>query len=217
MLKDVKVIGYKKDNSFSSAVLESVLKMIAEKGRIEVVELLVDLRLQIDYSQSVSPNCSPEKNLLKKIFLLMNNRVENRAGRRFGANINPEAKPSQTKISKLALPITTDLIASKIVHEIINGNIDNLKKKNKKIITPLFLFLDKEVKLYAELKGLRSEKKEDLISPPPSRPPRGRENKIKSAQIKLDKDKISGFIDELEIKHPEIKRAIVNSIFKLDF
>ena len=108
------------------------------------------------------------------------------------------------KYIKIALPDTTDLIAEKIIKEVMKGNITNLKKiypVYKKNIRPLFLFLDKEVLLYARLNGLKYSKK-DLN---------------KERKVKVKKDEISNFIDKLEEKHPEIKRAIVNNyvdIFK---
>jgi hypothetical protein len=98
------------------------------------------------------------------------------------------------KYNKFASPSTSDLEAYMIINMIIKGNIKNLEKSlplNKKIIKPLYLFLDKEVLLYANLKKL-SFKKEN--------------NK---------KNKISNFIDVLEKKHPEIKHSIINGVLKL--
>ena len=53
------------------------------------------------------------------------------------------------------------------------------------------MFLDKEVLLYAKLRKLKFEK------------------------IKERKNKIGKFIDRLEEKHPEVKRAIVNGCLGL--
>ena len=104
------------------------------------------------------------------------------------------------KVNKIALPATIDLTSYEVVNDIINGNfedsienefpVEKLGKKSK-IIKPLYLFLDREVLLYAKIKKL----------------------KFKKTSIKLDK--ISKFIDELEKTHPEVKRAIVNSYLKL--
>jgi len=63
------------------------------------------------------------------------------------------------------------------------------------VIKPLYLFLDEEVLLYAKLKKLKFKKE------------------IKGKKTK--KDKISNFIDDLEVKHPEIKHAIINSYLEL--
>ena len=111
-----------------------------------------------------------------------------------GIEIVQGAKPSQIKISKIAEPTTTDIIAYKIINEIIQGNSNNLKEflpVDKKIIKPLCLFLDKEVLLYAKLK------------------------KLKFKKVVEEKSKTSLFIDELEKKHPEVKRAVVNGLLKL--
>jgi hypothetical protein len=87
---------------------------------------------------------------------------------------------------KFAVPTTIDLQAYEIVGKIVKGNVEDLKKKNKKVITPLILFLDKEVELYARLKKLKFEKRKEK------------------------RGKILEFINELEKKHPEVKRAVVN-------
>ena len=96
--------------------------------------------------------------------------------------------------AKKAIPATINTESDKIVHELIKGNVKNLRKLapiQGKIIKPLYLFLDEEVLLYAKLKKLKFKKKTEK------------------------KDKISGFVDGLEQKHPEIKRAIINSYLEL--
>jgi len=105
------------------------------------------------------------------------------------ANIKLVKLPSKKKINKIAIPSTIDSESDKIVKELINGkakNLDKAKPVYKNFIKPLYLFLDKEVLLYAELKQLKFSKQ------------------------KKDKDKISEFINDLEKKHPEIKWAIIN-------
>lgn len=92
------------------------------------------------------------------------------------------------KYDKLAIPLTINLQAYEIVDEVINGNVGNLEKKNKKIITPLMLFLDKEVELYAKLKNLKTKK------------------------IKIKDTEISKFVDNLERRHPEVRQAIVKGV-----
>jgi tRNA(Ile)-lysidine synthase TilS/MesJ len=106
---------------------------------------------------------------------------------------------SKKKIDKIAVASTIDLETSKIIHTLIYNKINELKEvspiekiKHKIIIKPLYLFLDEEVLLYASLKNLKFTK-----------------NQI------FPKDKISKFINELEEKHPEVKRAVVNSYLKL--
>lgn len=103
-------------------------------------------------------------------------------------------KSPRKKVNKIAIASTIDLEAREIIYKIIKGNIENLKKNtpvHNKIIKPLYLFLDEEVLLYAKLK------------------------KLKFKKIKEKKNKISTFINNLEKKHPEIKRAIVNSYLNL--
>jgi len=100
------------------------------------------------------------------------------------------------KINKLALFETSDSIAYSIINSVINFRLkikdfDNFSPVNKKVIKPLYLFLDKEVLLYAKLKGLRFVK-----------------NNMKE-------DKIISFVNNLETKHPEVKRAVINSYLEL--
>lgn len=102
--------------------------------------------------------------------------------------------PSKKKIKKIAVSSTIDSNAYNFVSKIINYNIDDLSEiapKNEIVIKPLYLFLDKEILLYAKLRKLKFKKE-------------------KSSKNKIDK-----FIDKLEVKHPEVKRAIVKGFLKL--
>lgn len=74
-----------------------------------------------------------------------------------------------------------------IIHEMFNGNVNKLNTSpiKGKEIKPLYLFLDKEIILYAKLRNLKFRILEEK------------------------KNKISSFIDNLEMKHPDIKSAIV--------
>lgn len=104
------------------------------------------------------------------------------------------AKRGKSRIHKIAIPSTIDTESDKLVHNLIKGNVKSLKELgpvNKNLVKPLYLFLDEEVLLYAKLRKLKFKKQ------------------------KIEKDKISSFIDDLEIKHPEIKRAIINSYLEL--
>jgi len=115
--------------------------------------------------------------------------------------------PLKKKITKKAISPTIDSVAEKIIHILMQGDIKDLKEispVDKNVISPLYLFLDKEVLLYAKLKNLKFA----LLS--------GSTNCGMPGQIKGDKkDEISLFIDNLEKNHPEIKRAIVNSYLQL--
>lgn len=92
------------------------------------------------------------------------------------------------KVNKRAISSTSDMIAKEIVSNLINGNLKNIKERpvEGQIIKPLYLFLDKEVLLYAKLRNLKFTKSKD------------------------SEDKLDRFIDSMEKKHPEVKRAIVN-------
>lgn len=105
--------------------------------------------------------------------------------------------PSTKRISKKAEPQTLDLASYKVINELMRGSAKNFKEispKKGKTIKPLYYFLDQEVELYAKLRGLKF--------------------KNSKSKGKEKKNKISIFIDNLEEKHPEIKRAIVQSYTK---
>jgi len=92
-------------------------------------------------------------------------------------------------VDKIAISITSDQVSERVVDQVIQGNLSSLKIKpvEKNIIAPLYLFLDKEVLLYAKLKQLKHNKYSHK----------------------------KNFINDLEIKHPELKHSIVNSYLKL--
>jgi len=94
-----------------------------------------------------------------------------------------------SKRGKMAVPVTIDGNAKIIVDALIKKDIKelNIGPVFKNLICPLYLFLDKEVELYANLKKLNYSK--------------------------IDNKK--NFLDKLEIKHPEIKWAIVSSYLKI--
>ena len=101
---------------------------------------------------------------------------------------------NSNKGDKNALDSSIDSEADKIIKTLISGDVSELKQflpvyGNK--IKPLYLFLDEEILLYAKLRKLKFEKN----------------NK--------KKDRIKSFEDELEKKHPEMKRAVVNSLLEL--
>ena len=97
------------------------------------------------------------------------------------------------KGNKIAISDTIGSESNKIIDVLINKNINkspSLKPINNKIIKPLYLFTDEEVLLYAKLKGL----------------------KYKPSTKKIDN--LTYFLNNLEQKHPEVKRAVVNSYLK---
>lgn len=109
------------------------------------------------------------------------------------ANFNVIKLPSR-KVNKIAIDSSLDSESENIIKILIDKKSIELKKYlpvEKNIIKPLYLFLDEEILLYAKLK------------------------KLKFTQEKEKKSKIKYFIDEFEKKHPEVKRAIVNSLLGL--
>lgn len=104
---------------------------------------------------------------------------------------------SGKRYDKIALANSLDLNSFNFIKFLREDNLDNLQKFSpvfEKKIYPLYLFSDKEILLYAELKKLRY-KKEDWK--------------------KTEEDSWIDFINELEKKHPEIKNAIMNSYLKI--
>jgi hypothetical protein len=98
------------------------------------------------------------------------------------------------KAEKIAVDSSIDTESEDIINNLINGNASNLKKDlpiEKNIIKPLYLFTDEEILLYAKIKNLNFK------------------------QERKKEDKIKNFINESEKKHPEVKRAIVNSLLEL--
>ena len=103
-------------------------------------------------------------------------------------------KINNKKFTKKAIADTLDIVSKEIIDNLVKQRFkQKLKPVDKKIIRPLYLFLDVEVLIYAKLKRLKFNK------------------------IKKEKDKWFDFVEDLEKKHPEIKRAIVNSYLELSF
>lgn len=96
--------------------------------------------------------------------------------------------------TKFADSSTADSKSYEIVSGLFNGNLLNIKfiPKQAKIISPLCLFLDKEVFLYAKLTNITFKKEINK------------------------KNNLNDFVDELEKKHPEIKQAIISGWMKLN-
>ncbi|MCK4553254.1 hypothetical protein KAT80_03550 [Candidatus Pacearchaeota archaeon] len=176
MISKAEVVGYENFGGFREVVLEDVLKMFAERAIVELVKLPIStLRA---YTQG------GHENLL-------------RGPEKFSTKIFTKGK----EVNKIAIASTTDLEADKIIHFLIKGGkklepvVDlrhqaypSVRHSGAKIIKPLYLFLDKEVLLYAKLRNL----------------------KFKKTNVKLDE--ISKFINELEKTHPEVKQAVVGSL-----
>ena len=240
MLNKGDIVSYEKKSDFRSVVLEEILKLIAEKGFVKII-ILSSLRLEIN-----------KKLLNKNLFV---NEIKckescRKAGSEQHQLMSEQSEQGKLKVSKIAIPSTTDLIAYGILNELINGKNKNLKKLlpvENKVIKPLYLFLDKEVLLYAKLKKLKFKKLGSLqscsrcVDSNRALPRFFTEGKVnlkkfllinKSAkrlgkasrkaglksergEDKIDFCEIVEFINELEKKHPEVKRAVVNGFLKL--
>ena len=173
MISNKDLVGYENSGDFRGVVLENVLKMFSENSMNELVRMHIARAdaLEID------------KIKLNKNFLV-NSYKKSRAMKLRG------------KLNKIAISSTTDLECNQIISILIKGKEKDLKKFVpvwKNVIKPLYLFLDKEVLLYAKLK------------------------KLKFKKIKEDIGEIGEFIEELEKKHPEIKRAVVKGLLDKEY
>jgi tRNA(Ile)-lysidine synthase TilS/MesJ len=117
--------------------------------------------------------------------------ILNFLSKKSGFNI---VKLPNKKANKIAVDSCLDSESEEVIELLIKGNASNIKKSlpiKKNIIKPLYLFLDEEILLYAKLRGLKFK------------------------QIKEKKNRITEITNEFEKNHPEVKRAIVNSVLKL--
>jgi hypothetical protein len=171
MVKKGDVIGYKSGKTFRDIVLEDVLRYYERKAPVKVVKL---------------HDNSPATTNSRPCSVIDNKNLS------FTKSLAPTTHPKKLGITKVAVPITTDVIASNVVSNIINSNLskENLPVKGR-VIKPLCLFLDREVLLYAKLKGL------------------------KFVKVDEKKSKMNGLLKNMEKKHPEVKHAIVNAYLKL--
>ena len=99
--------------------------------------------------------------------------------------------PTKKKITKKAIVSTKDLESDNIINILIKKDakeLNELAPVNGNVIKPLYLFLDKEVLLYAKLK------------------------KLKCKEISKSKETI---VSKLEEKHPEIRHSIIQSYLGL--
>jgi len=192
MVRNGDVICYKNSGNFRDAVLEDILKMFAEKADVRLVKLFSPTQFAIPlvHHQPIPREIAhpPPSNFLSPLFI--NNYLNPKTNyyHKIAHHIN------KIKPIKIAISSTTDTEADKLIHILVKGNAKNMKELApvcKKTIKPLYLFLDEEVLLYANLK------------------------KLKFRKMKEKKDEISVFIDELEKKHPEIKRAVVKGYLEL--
>lgn len=99
--------------------------------------------------------------------------------------------PTKKKVTKKALASTKDLESDKIINILIKKDakeLDKISPVNGRIIKPLYLFLDREVLLYANLK------------------------KLKFKKVDEPKETIVSLLEE---KHPEIRHSIIQSYLDL--
>lgn len=201
MISHNNVIVYEKKNDFRNVVLEDVLKMYAEKSNISLIKLHSPLARDINkkmFNKEIYNKSDNKHYYISDVFqrkILTKSDLElNKFQTKRGKSEREWEEFNKRNNFKIALASTTDSIANRIVHILIQGDASKLKQFSptyKKTIEPLCLFLDKEVLLYAKLK------------------------KLKFKEQCKDDDEISKFINELEQKHPEIKRAVVNYWMKI--
>jgi hypothetical protein len=109
----------------------------------------------------------------------------------FSERTGMEIVKNKKKGCKLAVSDTLDETSLAFVGQTFGKDKGSLLPVVKNKIKPLYLFLDKEVSLYAKIL------------------------KLKFKVNKKKQDKLAMFIDRLEKNHPEVKRAIVNSYLEL--
>jgi tRNA(Ile)-lysidine synthase TilS/MesJ len=172
MIEGEDVIEYKKEDDFKGIVLEEILNFVKEKIGFELIKLPSKWEPPAGSSQFRQFATPLKCGLLREI-------------------AHPNKK---LKANKIAVDSSIDSESNQIIKILINGNVSDLKKYlpiQENVINPLYLFLDEEILLYANLKGLKFKQK------------------------KIKENKIQKFENEFEKKHPEVKRAIVNSILEL--
>jgi hypothetical protein len=127
----------------------------------------------------------------------------------FGKKAYVEIVSGKRGVNKIAIADTIDVNSEKIIVDIIKGKakFKGVDPNEKKIVKPLYLFLDEEVLLYAKLKKLK-------FVAPVGRTPKNLRKKI-FTKGKKKNDKISNFINDLEKKHKEVKYSVVNSFLEL--
>jgi len=101
-------------------------------------------------------------------------------------HVTIKEKTQNSKL-KIAIPTNADTETHAIIDELFNSKLKNHNPVNQKIIKPLYLFLNKEILLYAKLKNLKFNK------------------------IKKEKNKLKDFVNQLEKKHPELKQAVIKN------
>ena len=184
-------------------VLEDVLKMFEGKWDVEIRKL---------HSQA---------RVMKKT-----NNKENMS--LISSERSALTKSGAERVDKIAVSDTTDVIANEIIQGVFEGNVKGLKMKpvEGKIIRPLYLFLDKEVLLYAKLRGLKYSASVPLTRPKQDKLPASQIDNVSNkktnlvnscgdSRATLERGKLVDFINDLEKKHPEIKQAIVQDGFLL--
>jgi len=101
--------------------------------------------------------------------------------------------PTKKKVTKKAIASTKDLESDKIINILIKKDVkelEGLSPVKGNVIKPLYLFLDREILLYAKLKNLKFK---ESVKP---------------------KETI---VSQLEKKHPEIRHSIIQSYLELFF
>jgi len=113
------------------------------------------------------------------------------------------------KFDYLAVPNSTDLNSFFFISSLFENkiNLNSLQPKSKNIIMPLYLFLDKEIFLYAKIKGLKFKDSDKMKL----------SRDLFNSYLVLDKKKsiLEEFLFELERNHPEINQSIIKSYLEI--
>lgn len=200
MIKNSDIVGYFPSNHFKGVVLEDVLKMFAKKANIELIRL----------SQPSTALITAPK-MRSQVRVMDEDVVNKKTKFSLGINYSKKSRTSKAseQLTKIPISSTLDSESKGIIQTLIQGKENDLKKfkpVDGKIIKPLYLFLDEEVLLYAKLRKLK-------FAPLPTG--MTSENGGLGVKSKNKKGKISEFLDDIEKKHPEVKRAIVNGYLKI--
>ncbi len=209
MISKGDVILFKNTRSFRDVVLDDLLKIYSERGIVEIIKIRSQKLIATNRTKS---RFSTEELLSHKNYsgdnLILNDIISSSKKSRAKRDNFP---------TKIAISSTTDSEANEIIHILIKGSVSKLKQSpvenidGKIIIKPLYLFLDKEVLLYAKLKKLKFRNIKE----------KNTENKkfsvLKTSKgyQEVSKDKINLFLDDLEKKHPEVKQSVISSYLEL--
>ncbi len=126
--------------------------------------------------------------------------------------LKKEKKENKNKI-KLALNSSIDSESQEFLNNLVYGQSDKLKNFLPVFeyqIKPLYLFLDEEILLYGKLNHYFSNNNNNCKEK--NEYPKNID--LKESNLKMKS--INQFLNKLEKSHPEVKRAVINSLLKIE-